>query len=167
MTNLRGMTLEISLEPALEALLCQKAAEQGQDLNKIVTELITHALQNESDSESVDIIRTERGLTIQGTRITLYDVMDYLTAGYDNETIRKMLNLTQAQWDAAQTYIAAHHTDIIGEYHQVLEQAEVNRQYWETRNQELLAYRKSVKSEDELTAAHKKLQAWKNRLNAQ
>ena len=26
------------------------------------------------------IIRTERGLTIAGTRITLYDVMDYLTA---------------------------------------------------------------------------------------
>jgi hypothetical protein len=28
------------------------------------------------------IIRTERGLTIAGTRITLYDVMDYLTAQY-------------------------------------------------------------------------------------
>jgi hypothetical protein len=26
------------------------------------------------------IIRTERGLTIAGTRITLYDVMDYVTA---------------------------------------------------------------------------------------
>ncbi|MFG6100165.1 DUF433 domain-containing protein [Leptothoe sp. ISB3NOV94-8A] len=161
------MTLEISLEPALEALLCQKATEQGQDLNKIVTELITHALQNESDRESVSISRTERGLTIQGTRITLYDVMDYLTAGYENETIRKMLSLNQAQWDAAQTYIAAHHIDIIGEYHQVLAQAEENRQYWETRNQELLTYRESIKSEHEMTAAHKKLQAWKNRLNAQ
>ena len=28
------------------------------------------------------IIRTERGLTIEGTRITLYDVMDYVTAQY-------------------------------------------------------------------------------------
>ncbi len=28
------------------------------------------------------IIRTERGLTITGTRITLYDVMDYVTAQY-------------------------------------------------------------------------------------
>lgn len=26
------------------------------------------------------IIRTERGLSIAGTRITLYDVMDYVTA---------------------------------------------------------------------------------------
>ena len=29
-----------------------------------------------------DIIRTERGLTIAGTRITLYDVMDYITEHY-------------------------------------------------------------------------------------
>ena len=28
------------------------------------------------------IIRTERGLTISGTRITLYDVMDYVAAQY-------------------------------------------------------------------------------------
>ncbi len=28
------------------------------------------------------IIRTERGLTITGTRITLYDVMGYVTAQY-------------------------------------------------------------------------------------
>ena len=34
-----------------------------------------------SNGQSV-IIRTERGLTIAGTRITLYDVMDYLKAQY-------------------------------------------------------------------------------------
>ena len=33
-------------------------------------------------NERADIIRTERGLTIAGTRITLYDVMDYVTAQY-------------------------------------------------------------------------------------
>lgn len=32
------------------------------------------------------IIRTERGLTIAGTRITLYDVMDYVTAQYSWHT---------------------------------------------------------------------------------
>ena len=157
------MTIEISLEPALEALLCKKAAEQDQDLNQLVTDLITDALQ----SESVGIVRTERGLTIEGTRITLYDVMDYLTGGYDSEHIRKMLSLTQAQWDAAQTYIEAHHVKVVGEYHQVLEQAEESRQYWETRNREILAHIQAVKSEHEMTVAHKKLQAWKDRLNTQ
>ncbi len=33
------------------------------------------------------IIRTERGLTIAGTRITLYDVMDYLKAQYPPKLI--------------------------------------------------------------------------------
>jgi len=40
------------------------------------------------------IIRTERGLTIARTRITLYDVMDYVTAQYPPKFIRSMLNLT-------------------------------------------------------------------------
>ena len=31
-----------------------------------------------------DIIQTERGLTIAGIRITLYDVMDYVTAQSDH-----------------------------------------------------------------------------------
>ncbi len=34
------------------------------------------------------IIRTERGLTISGTRVTLYDVMDYVTAKYPPKFIQ-------------------------------------------------------------------------------
>ena len=37
------------------------------------------------------IIRTERGLTISGTRITLYDVMDYVTAQYPPKFIQAIL----------------------------------------------------------------------------
>ena len=40
------------------------------------------------------ITRTERGLTIAGTRITLYDVMDYVTVQYPPEFIHTMLSLT-------------------------------------------------------------------------
>ena len=36
-----------------------------------------------------DIIRTERGLTIAGTRITLYDVMDYITEHYPPKCDRR------------------------------------------------------------------------------
>jgi hypothetical protein len=35
------------------------------------------------------IIRTERGLTIAGTRITLYDVRDYVTAQYPPKFIHR------------------------------------------------------------------------------
>ncbi len=55
-----------------------------------------------------EIIRTERGLTIAGTRITLYDVMDYVTAQYPPKFIRVMLSLTDEQVNAALSYIETH-----------------------------------------------------------
>jgi uncharacterized protein (DUF433 family) len=58
------------------------------------------------------IIRTERGLTISGTRITLYDVMDYTTAGYPPKFIRSLFNLTQEQINAALAYVEANRTEV-------------------------------------------------------
>lgn len=40
------------------------------------------------------IIRTERGLTIAGTRITLYKLMDYIHAGYPPKLIRNNFYIT-------------------------------------------------------------------------
>jgi uncharacterized protein (DUF433 family) len=51
------------------------------------------------------IIRTDRGLTISGTRITLYDVMDYITAQYPPKFIRSLFKLTEDQINAALSYI--------------------------------------------------------------
>ncbi len=44
-----------------------------------------------------EIVRTECGLMLAGTRITLYDVMDYVTAQYPPKFISDVLNLTQEQ----------------------------------------------------------------------
>jgi uncharacterized protein (DUF433 family) len=82
------------------------------------------------------IIRTERGLTIAGTRITLYDVMDYVTAQYPPKFIRGMLNLTDEQVNAALSYIEANRAEVEAEYQIVLQEAEEIRQYWEERNRE-------------------------------
>ena len=41
-----------------------------------------------SQSNAVVIIRTERGLTISRTRITIYDVMDYVKAQYPAKFIQ-------------------------------------------------------------------------------
>jgi uncharacterized protein (DUF433 family) len=46
-------------------------------------------------------------LSIAGTRITLYDVMDYLIEKYPPKFIRAMLDLTDEQVTAALTCIAA------------------------------------------------------------
>jgi uncharacterized protein (DUF433 family) len=80
-----------------------------------------------------DIIRTERGLTISGTRITLYDVMDYVTAQYPPKFIL-LFELTEAQIDAALAYIEANRAAVEAEYQIVLKQAEELRQYYEEKN---------------------------------
>ena len=54
------------------------------------------------------IIRTERGLTVAGTRITLYDILTYLKADWPQHLIEQWLNLTAAQMTAAMDYIATH-----------------------------------------------------------
>lgn len=43
------------------------------------------------------VIRTERGLTISGTRITLYDVMDYVIAQYPPKFIAAYLTYPKSK----------------------------------------------------------------------
>ncbi|MGB3264162.1 MAG: DUF433 domain-containing protein [Microcoleus sp.] len=47
------------------------------------------------------IIHTERGLAIAGTRIAVYDIMDYLNAGWTPKLIPGWLRLTEEQLNAA------------------------------------------------------------------
>jgi uncharacterized protein (DUF433 family) len=112
------------------------------------------------------IVRTERGLTIAGTRITLYDVMDYFTAGYPKKLIREKLCLTDAQVEVALSYIEAHQTEVEAEYQQVLQIAEDNRQYWEGRNREHFARIAAIPPKPGQEVIRAKLQAWKNRLES-
>lgn len=85
------------------------------------------------------IIRTERGLTIADTRITLYDIMDYVTAQYPPKFIRGLFELTEEQINAALAYIEANRSEVEAEYQQVLKEAEELRQYYEEQNRELIA----------------------------
>jgi uncharacterized protein (DUF433 family) len=88
-----------------------------------------------SDTQAT-IIRTERGLTISGTRLTLYDVIDFLKAEYSPKLIRNKFNLTDAQINAAMSYIEANRDRLETEYQQVLQTRAEIRSYWEERNRE-------------------------------
>jgi uncharacterized protein (DUF433 family) len=109
--------------------------------------------------EQAAIIRTERGLTIAGTRITLYDVMDYVTEQYPPKFIRGLFDLTEEQINAALAYIKANRADVEAEYQMVLKEAEELQQYYEQKNRDLIA-RIAVKPPKPGTeAAWEKLQA--------
>ena len=92
-----------------------------------------------ASNEQAAIIRTERGLTIAGTRITLYDVIDFLKAQYPPKLIRDKFNLTDKQISAALSYIEANSTQVEAEYQEVLQTREEIYQYWKERNREHFA----------------------------
>ena len=82
------------------------------------------------------VVRTERGLSIGGTRKTLYQVMDYVTEGWPPTLIRDWMDITDEQIDGVMAYIAEHRAEVEAEYQQVLEDAEEIRRYWEERNRQ-------------------------------
>lgn len=113
------------------------------------------------------VVRTSRGLTIAGTRITLYQIMDCLKAGYPPEEIRDDFGLTIRQMNEVMEYIETHREEFENEYQQVLALAEANRQYWEERNRERLAEIAKMPPQPEHIAIWNKLRQWKSKLASQ
>jgi uncharacterized protein (DUF433 family) len=109
----------------------------------------------------VAIIRTERGLTITGTRITLYDVMDYVTAHYPPKFIQGLFELTEEQINAALAYIEANRAAVEAEYQMVLKEAEELQQYYEEKNRDLIARLAAQLPKPGQEAVRAKLQAAK------
>jgi uncharacterized protein (DUF433 family) len=107
------------------------------------------------------IIRTERGLTISGTRITLYDVMDYVTAQYPPKFIQGLFDLTEEQIKAALAYIETNRAEVEAEYQQVLRETEELRQYYEEQNRERVAQIAAQSPKPGTKAAWEKLRAAK------
>ena len=113
---------------------------------------------------STSIPRTEQGLTIAGTRITLYDVMDHLVAGWTPKLILNWLPLTEQQLNGALSYIDANRTTVEAEYKIVLQETQKMRQYWEERNRERLAQIAKLPPKPGQEEVYAKLQTWKAKL---
>lgn len=121
--------------------------------------------KNTDLSNHTTVVRTSRGLSIAGTRITLYSILDYVHAGWPPKLIRDRLNLTDQQITDALDYIATHQVEVETEYQQVLRDAEAIRQYWEEQNHERLAAIAARQPKPEQAAIRAKLAAAKAKLN--
>ena len=84
------------------------------------------------------IVQTSRGPSVAGTRIALYDILDYVDNGWPPHLIAACLNLSPEQVRAALDYIETHHAEVEAQYQQVLREAKENRAYWEERNRDRL-----------------------------
>src|SRR5581483_8301414 len=70
-------------------------------------------------SMSQVIINRGRGPEIAGTRITVYDVLDYSTKGYHPAFIASLFRVSSEQVVAALEYIEAHKDEVMAEYQQM------------------------------------------------
>ena len=67
------------------------------------------------------IIKTGRGPEIAGTRITVYDVIEYYKAGRHRDVIAAILSLSSEQVEAAIRYIEEHRDDVMASYEKNIE----------------------------------------------
>jgi uncharacterized protein (DUF433 family) len=119
----------------------------------------------EIPTEQPTVVRTSRGLSVAGTRITLYLLMDHIKGGWSTEEIQQCFRLTDRQMTDVLEYIETHREEFEAEYQYVLQRAEENRQYWEDRNRGRfteIAAMPPPPGREELWA---KLQEWKKRLD--
>lgn len=110
------------------------------------------------------IVRTGRGLSVAGTRVTLYDIMDYVTENWPPNLIQYWFNLTDKQIADVMEYIDTHRAEVEAEYQLVLRQAEETRRYWEERNRERFAQIAKMPRKPGQEELWAKLDAWKARL---
>ncbi len=69
------------------------------------------------------IINRGRGPEIEGTRITVYDIMDHLQADWPPTRIAAFLRVSTDQVQAALDYIESHKQDVTAAYQRMLDRA--------------------------------------------
>lgn len=117
-------------------------------------------------NQQTGVTRTERGLVITGTRITLYQIMDYLHAGHSLQLIRQHFpQITPEQLTAAISYIKENSAEIEAEYKIIVKDDELSQQNWEEYNREKFAFIAKLPPPPGKEAAWKKLQEQKSKLD--
>ena len=66
------------------------------------------------------IIDRGRGPEVAGTRITVYDVLDYHNLGWHRDMIAVTLSLSSQQVEVAIRYIEEHRDEVLAEYEEML-----------------------------------------------
>lgn len=106
------------------------------------------------------IIDRGRGPEIAGTRITVYDVLDYLQAGWRCEHIAGLFRLPPDEIQAAIQYIDDHKDEVMAMYQKILDRHR-NFQYppevqekIDRNRQKLKAKLAEIRARQELESSH-------------
>jgi len=82
------------------------------------------------------IVNRGDGPKIDGTRITVYQVFEYVQKGYSREWIASVLDLSSRQVQAALDYIQAHETEVNAQYEKIVARIRQGNPVWVARRLE-------------------------------
>lgn len=109
---------------------------------------------------TVGIIDRGRGPELQGTRITIYRVMDYVRAGDPPNRIAEELDLTDEQVQEALTYIDSHRPEVDAAYDTIIARLNQPNPDWvdagSAKTWDELRRRIEARSSGEATGAHRR-----------
>lgn len=111
--------------------------------------------------ENHTVVRTEQGLTVKGTRLTLYYIMDSIKKNNSLKNVRDIYELTDEEMLDILDYIHLHKEEVEKEYQQVVKSAEENRKYWEKKNRDVMD-----KTYQQREAVLAKLREWQEQYHA-
>ena len=112
--------------------------------------------------ENHTVIRTARGLTVKGSRLTIYSIMDAIRENNSLKNARDLYELTDEEMLDILDYIHLHKEEVQKEYQEVLQFADENRKYWEEKNREQLE--KTYQQRDVVRA---KLREWREQYHVE
>jgi uncharacterized protein (DUF433 family) len=130
--------------------LGKRVAELEEESRRIQKELaplrgekfVHTLLQREKDGhlprENRTVIRNQMGLTVNGTRLTLYHIRDSLKEGNSLKNVRDLYDLTDEEMLDILDYIHLNKEDFEKEYQRIVKVNEEDRTYWEGKNRDLL-----------------------------
>ena len=122
------------LEEEVRQLYTQLAALRSQQLVDALAKT-----DSPLPRENYTVVRTARGLTVKGSRLTLYSIMDEIKDNNSFKNIRDIYELTDEEMLDILDYIHLHRQEVDAEYQEVVRSAEENQKYWDERNREHFA----------------------------
>lgn len=142
----------------------EEIARLQSDLAVLRSQKLVNTLMNSDGPVPRDnqtIVRTAGGLTIKGTRLTLYAIMDEIREGNSLKNVRDLYELTDEEMLDILDYIHLHNQEVEKEYREILNSADENRKYWDEKNREKLG--NTYVQRDVVRA---KLQEWREKYHA-
>lgn len=88
--------------------------------------------------ENKTVVRTAAGLTVKGSRLTLYYLMDAIQESNSLKNIRDIYELTDEEMLDILDYIHLNKAEVETEYQRIVKLSDENRKYWEAKNRDLM-----------------------------